>query len=190
MNRERRIFQGTLEGPPSCTSSEIRHSAEKATDLSHSKKLPEIDCCRSHCSRGFPHSYYEDFDFRSTKRVCHEKRSGLQFEAGKAVSKFDSEAPLIENNENGGVSTFMKQFFTPSPAAMAVMGTTARQVYATQPLKRGLFGAWASNASITRPPSARAELSKNFMAEPKSHNEFSKSAPKHSSTRMMQDRNV
>eukprot|EP00250_Pteridium_aquilinum_P027107 c3421_g1_i1 orf=495-3335(+) len=88
------------------------------------------------------------FDLRPAKRICWEERSGLQAEPGKETSKFSSIAMGRKHSKSGGVAShFMKRFLTPSAAAMAVMGMTARQVHATQPQGSGLFGAWTVNAS-------------------------------------------
>lgn len=127
-------------------------------------------------SQGSRESSYR-FDLRPAKRICYEKRSGLQPELGNSI-KIGSEAVGSEHYKKGVVSHFMKRFFTPTAAAMAIMGMMARKVHATQPQRRGLFGVWAANASAKKPSPAQPEVCKEFLTE----KEFLQSAAKALST--------
>lgn len=98
----------------------------------------------------------------AAKRFCLEERSRLHSELGTAVSNSGLVVAGKENNDQSAASHFMKRFFTPSVAAMAIMGRTARKVNDTQPQKSGLFGIWALNASLRKPSGACAEACKEF----------------------------
>lgn len=172
-----------------CAASSIRKvqgnffNLSRGVGMSHHLTSLKGDCGTVRGRRGVTDFTSESVDLRPAKRVCHEKRCGLQVEPGKAVSGFDS-VPLWRQRHVGGVaSQFMKRFFTPSAAAMVIMGMTARQVHATQPQKKGLFSAWASSTAPTvRFPIAHTEAFKDSKTISNSTKEFPQVASEHPPT--------
>lgn len=155
-------------------------STNRERSIVHSGRLVENNYSTSQSSWESSHH----FALRSAKRACYGQRIGLDSAPCQVIPVAGSAAVGREDQHGFDVAShFMKRFLTPSAAAMAIMGMTARRVHATKPQRGGLFGAWpVMNSSTNKHLTGQVEVGKDFLTRHKDKKEFLHSFEKPSST--------